>query len=208
MHSTDEHGDSARAATVDDWLDAVVYYGVGQVLFLGFPALWLAFQSVTNPVAVTTAVVLAATVVPLTIGTLRLGLLTAGPPWVGIDDEPLGLGPDAGYGFLLRRAAFLNGTIGLATFAGARVDAAGWGLSGSLVVAGGISAIAVLALPAVRASDAAWSVVARAAYYGTSLFVVGTYGRLWDVTVGAPSAVLAFGALCCLALFDVASSLR
>lgn len=192
----------------DEWVDAVVYYGLGQVLLLGFPTIWLAFQAVTHPVAVTTAAVFATTLVPLTLGSLRTGVVATGAPWPAIDDPPLGLGPDAGYGSLLRRAAFLNATLGLATFAGATVDAAGWGLVGSVLVAGGVSVSAILLLPSVRTADARWTVGLRAGYYVVSLSVVGTYGRLWDVTVGAPSAPLAFGVVVLLAAADVASDLR
>ncbi|WP_261372635.1 hypothetical protein [Haloferax volcanii] len=105
---------------VDAWLDATVYFGVGQHLLLALPMLWVAFMTVSTPVAVTTAAVVSLAVACLAIGALRLDAVSVGAPWHRIEDNEIGLGPDAGYGFLVRRAAYLNATLGLGTFLGAR----------------------------------------------------------------------------------------
>lgn len=57
---------------VDAWLDATVYFGLGQHLLLALPMLWVAFMTVSTPVAVTTAAVVSLAVACLAIGALRL----------------------------------------------------------------------------------------------------------------------------------------
>lgn len=96
---------------VDAWLDATVYFGLGQHLLLALPMLWVAFMTVSTPVAVTTAAVVSLAVACLAIGALRMNAVSVGVPWHRIEDNEIGLGPDAGYGFLVRRAAYLNATL-------------------------------------------------------------------------------------------------
>ncbi|KAB1194484.1 hypothetical protein GJR96_13945 [Haloferax sp. MBLA0076] len=197
-----------RRGSIDAWLDAIIYYGLGQHLLLALPMLWITFSAVVTPVAVTTSAIISLGVASITIGAFRMGALSVGPPWHRIDDNELGLGPDAGYGFLVRRAAYLNATLGLGTFAGALADAGGGGLVGAFLVAGGFAFGAILALPSIRVLPRTQSVVIRTLYYVVSLAVVAGTTRVLDLSIGMPSAALAFGVVCAFAIFDVGMDLR
>jgi hypothetical protein len=197
-----------RRGGLDAWLDAAIYYGLGQHLLLALPALWIVFQATRTPVAVSTSAIVALSAACLTIAAFRLGRLSVGAPWHRVEDNELGLGPDAGYGFLARRAAYLNATLGLATFLGAAADAGGAGVVGSIVVAGGIALGAILALPKLRNARDSRSVVVRGGYYAVALSVMAFYGQVLDLSVGAPTAVFAFGLVCLYVAIDVGADLR
>ncbi|ELZ72569.1 hypothetical protein G3A49_05595 [Haloferax volcanii] len=190
---------------VDAWLDATVYFGLGQHLLLALPMLWVAFMTVSTPVAVTTAAVVSLAVACLAIGALRLDAVSVGAPWHRIEDNEIGLGPDAGYGFLVRRAAYLNATLGLGTFLGARADLAGAGFLGSVVVAGGVALCAMLALPRLRAAPARTSAAAAGVYYAVSLLAVATFPGVAGLFSLSPSVALCVLAVAVAAAFDVAT---
>ncbi|MFC7203827.1 hypothetical protein ACFQJC_09885 [Haloferax namakaokahaiae] len=192
-----------RRGRLDVWLDALIYFGLGQQLLLALPSLWIVFQTLRTPVAVSTAAIVSLAATSLTIAVSRLGLVSVGPPWTRIEENSLGLGRDAGYGFLVRRAAVLNATLGLSTFAGAFVDANGGGLLGSIVVSGGLTAGALLALPTARAAPRAQSLAVRAGYYAVALATIALYGQVFDLSIGAPSAAFAFGLVCLFAGLDL-----
>lgn len=189
---------------VDAWLDAVIYYGLGQQMLLALPVLWIAFQTVSIPVAVTTSVIVSLAVASVTIGAFRMGVLSTDHPWHHIEDNEIGLGPRGGYGFLVRRAAYLNATLGLGTFAGGMADAGGGGLLGSILVAGGFTFGAFYVLPNVRAITGVQSVLVRSIFYVASLSVVAAGGQVLDFSVGMPSAAFAFAIVCLFAAYDVA----
>ncbi|ELZ88646.1 hypothetical protein [Haloferax sulfurifontis] len=197
-----QRGDDGEGG-IDAWLDATVYFGLGQHLLLALPMLWVAFMTVSTPVAVTTAAVVSLSVACLAIGALRLGAVSVGAPWHRIEDSELGLGPDAGYGALVRRAAYLNATLGLGTFLGARADLVGAGLAGSVVVAGGVALCAMLALPRLRAAPARASAAAAGAYYAVSLLVVAAFPGAVDLFSLAPSVALCVLAVATACAFDV-----
>ncbi|RDZ42087.1 hypothetical protein C5B86_15405 [Haloferax sp. Atlit-19N] len=190
---------------VDAWLDATIYFGLGQHLLLALPMLWVAFMTVSTPVAVTTAAVVSLAVACLAIGALRMNAVSVGAPWHRIEDNEIGLGPDAGYGFLARRAAYLNATLGLGTFLGARADLAGAGLPGSVVVAGCVALCAMLALPRLRAAPARTSAAVTGVYYAVSLLVVATFPGMVDLFSLSPSVALCVLAVALAAAFDVAT---
>ncbi|KAB1196485.1 MULTISPECIES: hypothetical protein [Haloferax] len=210
LQQLDERPDTpeTREKGLDGWLDAIIYYGLGQHMLLALPTLWIAFQTVSIPVAVTTSAIVSLTVASVTIGAFRMGVLSTGHPWHRIEDNELGLGPDGGYGFLVRRAAYLNTTLGLATFAGAIADASGWGLVGAVLVGGGFSFGALYVLPNLRAANSKQSVPVRVIYYAVSLSVVASTGQVLELSVGAPSAALAFAVVCLFTVFDVGADLR
>ncbi|WP_191965454.1 MULTISPECIES: hypothetical protein [Haloferax] len=195
-----------RHGGLDAWLDAIVYYGLGQHLLLAVPVLWIAFQAVTTPVAVTTSAIVALSVASLTIGAFRMGVISVGVPWRRIEDNDLGLGPTGGYGFFARRAAYLNATLGLGTFAGALADTAG-GLGSAILVAGGFTLGSLLVLPHIRGASGTRTLV-RALYYGVSLSVIAVGGQVLDLSVGAPSAVVAFGLICLFVIVDIGLDVR
>ncbi|MFC7127826.1 hypothetical protein [Haloferax chudinovii] len=188
---------------IDAWLDATVYFGLGQHLLLALPMLWVAFMTVSTPVVVTTAAVVSLSTACLAVGALRLEAVSVGAPWHRIEDSELGLGPDAGYGALVRRAAYLNATLGLGTFLGARADLVGAGLVGSVAVAGGVALCAMLALPRLRAAPARTSAAAAGAYYGVSLLVVAAFPGMVDLFFLAPSVGLCVLAVAVAGAFDV-----
>ncbi|RDZ42374.1 hypothetical protein C5B91_14850 [Haloferax sp. Atlit-10N] len=190
---------------VDAWLDATIYFGLGQHLLLALPMLWVGFMTVSTPVAVTTAAVVSLAVACLAIGALRMNAVSVGAPWHRIEDNEIGLGPDAGYGFLARRAAYLNATLGLGTFLGARADLAGAGLPGSVVVAGCVALCAMLALPRLRAAPARTSAAVAGVYYAVSLLVVATFPGMVDLFSLSPSVALCVLAVALAAAFDVAT---
>ncbi|WP_410764900.1 hypothetical protein [Haloferax sp. DFSO60] len=192
-----------RHGRLDVWLDATIYYGLGQQLLLALPSLWVVFQAVRTPVAVSTSAIVSLTAASLTIGLSRLGVVSVGTPWTRIEENSLGLGRDAGYGFLVQRAAVLNTTLGLACFVGAFVDSSGGGLLGSILVAGGLTVGALLALPTVRAAPRTPSLAVRALYYAVSLSVIALYAQVFDFSIGAPTAAFAFGLVCLFVLIDL-----
>ncbi|WP_416839484.1 hypothetical protein [Haloferax sp. DFSO52] len=194
--------------SLDAWLDAVIYYGLGQHMLLAVPMLWIAFQTVTIPVAVSTSAIVSLTVASVTIGAFRMGVISVGTPWQRIEDNELGLGPSGGYGFFARRAAYLNATLGLATYVGAIVDAGGGGLVGAVLVAGGFTFGGLLVLPNLRAANKTKSALLRTIYYAASLGVVASRAQVLDLSVGAPSAAFAFAVVCVLVIFDVGVDLR
>lgn len=73
------------------WLGAVVYDGLGQVLFLGLLALWLAFLAPVHRDAIVGVTVVGMASVSLVIGVGRLGLLPVGRPWPCLGSITLGV---------------------------------------------------------------------------------------------------------------------
>lgn len=73
-----------------DWLGAVVYYGLGQVLFFGLLGLWLAFLAPVHRDAIVGATVVGMISVSLVIGVGRLGRLPVGRPWPALGDVTIG----------------------------------------------------------------------------------------------------------------------
>ena len=194
--------------TLDSWLDAIVYYGLGQHMLLALPMLWIAFQTVFIPVAVTTSAIVSLAVASVTIGAFRMGKISTAHQWHRIEDNEIGLGPHGGYGFLVRRAAYLNATLGVATFAGGMADAGGGGLLGSVLVAGGFTFGALYVLPNVRAASRTQSILLRSIYYVASLSVVAYTGQVLDLSVGMPSAAFAFAVVCLFVVVDVGLDVR
>ncbi|WP_411963210.1 hypothetical protein [Haloferax sp. YSMS24] len=193
----------AQDRGVDAWLDAIIYYGLGQQMVLVLPMLWIAFQTVSYPVAVTTSAIVSLGVSSVTIGAFRMGVLSTAHPWHRIDDNEIGLGPRGGYGFLARRAAYLNATLGLGTFSGAIADVGGGGLFAAVLVAGGFTFGALYVLPNLRAAHRRQSILLRTIYYAVALTLVATSGQVLDLSVGAPSAAFAFAIACLYACIDV-----
>ena len=95
------------------WLGAVFYYGLGQVLFLGLPALWLAFHAPVRRLEVIDATVVGMACVSLVIaagrlGLLRIGLDRFGRRWRTLGDTTLGV--VGSYRVYLTRTTLLNAT--------------------------------------------------------------------------------------------------
>jgi len=104
--------DDARRDPVA-WLSAVFYYGLGQVLFLGLPALWLAFLAPVRRLAIIDATVVGMVCVPLVVAAGRLGLLRfdlhpRGRPWPSLGGTTLGV--VGSYRVYLTRATLLDAT--------------------------------------------------------------------------------------------------
>jgi hypothetical protein len=103
--------DSARDPVA--WLSAVFYYGLGQSLFLGLPALWLAFLAPVRRLEIVDATVVGMVFVPLVIAAGRLGLLRVGLDRLGRRWPTLGgttLGVVGSYRVYLVRSTLLNAT--------------------------------------------------------------------------------------------------
>lgn len=95
------------------WLSAVFYYGLGQSLFLGLPALWLAFLAPVHRLDIVDATVVGMVFVPLVVAAGRLGLLRPGLGRVGLQWPSLGdttFGVVGSFRVYLTRATLLNAT--------------------------------------------------------------------------------------------------
>jgi hypothetical protein len=95
------------------WLSAVFYYGLGQVLFLGLPALWMAFLAPVRRLQVVDATVVGMVFVPLVIAAGRLGILGGALDRFGLRWPTLGgttLGVVGSFRVYLTRSTLLNAT--------------------------------------------------------------------------------------------------
>lgn len=95
------------------WLVAVFYYGLGQVLFLGLPALWLAFLAPVRRLEIVDATVVGMIWVSLVIAAGRLGLLGIGLDRFGLGWPALGdttFGVVGSFRTYLTRMTLLNAT--------------------------------------------------------------------------------------------------
>jgi hypothetical protein len=105
--------EEARAGGPVEWLSAVFYYGLGQGLFLGLPALWLAFLTPVRRSEIVDATILALVFVPLVLAAGRLGLLEIGlrrfdRRWPTLGGTTLGV--VGSYRVYLTRATLLDAT--------------------------------------------------------------------------------------------------
>lgn len=95
------------------WLVAVFYYGLGQVLFLGLPALWLAFLAPVRRLQIIDATVVGMICVSLVVAVGRLGLLGIaldrfGLGWPALGDTTFGV--VGSFRTYLTRMTLLNAT--------------------------------------------------------------------------------------------------
>ena len=95
------------------WLSAVFYYGFGQSLFLGLPALWLAFLAPVRRFEIIDATVVGMVFVPVVIAAGRLGVLALvierfGRRWPVLGGTTLGV--VGSYRIYLTRSTLLNAT--------------------------------------------------------------------------------------------------
>lgn len=115
------------------WLVAVFYYGLGQVLFLGLPALWLAFLAPVRRLEIIDATIVGMVCVSLVIAAGRLGLLGIGLDRFGLGWPALGdttFGVVGSFRAYLTRMTLLNATFMWVAYGtvwlSSRVDALPW----------------------------------------------------------------------------------
>lgn len=129
----DSHGSERRRLRTDtgwseDLIDAIVFYGLGQVLLLTGLMLWYLFQSPVRRGDVVLGTIVALIGLPLGIGLRRYDVIETGTEWPKIDDATLGTGD--GYRMYLARGVFLSAIVGIAAYSAAAV---GIVTSGTLV---------------------------------------------------------------------------
>jgi hypothetical protein len=189
-------------STVARWLDDVFYYGVAQVLLLGLLALWTVLQTPYVDLSVKSAVVIAAPVIVLAVGTLRSGVVTVGRPWPRIDGSRLGTGE--GYQAYVTRAAYLSATLLGATYGGAFVSLATDSVLVGSAVAGVVAAVLVALFPHLTAPGR-YRRLGRAAVYLAGFGVAFALSSPLDTSVGDPFVLVYFLILGALAAFDLSA---
>ncbi|WP_255198268.1 hypothetical protein [Halorarius litoreus] len=180
-----------------DLLTAIGYYGAGQLLVLGLPALWLLFLSSLDPTLLGPAVLTACAALPVSIAVGRRGLF--GPDWPRLSNAKLGTGEDGGYLAFLRRAAHVCSTLVLAVLVGVLVGHRA-GVPAAVVTTALLTVIGT-ALAVTFARPGRWRRLATAAYHATAL------GLVWTVVdpfaSGLPSAAATTAVLALLGVVAV-----
>lgn len=194
-----------RESSGFDRLLTGVFYGVGQLIVLCWPMLWLVFLTPEIGAEVKAAALVAVAVVSGLVGALRSGLLSVGRPWPTLTGAMLSVG--TGYSEYLTRSIYLSCTLGLATYVGAFAQLATGSALATVPVAAVVSAAAVAAFPYVR-GDAIALRAARLGYYAAALAAVslgisGLGAAVWEIPGSSAALFLLYVVL---ALVDTGAS--
>lgn len=167
----------------DRWLTDVLYYGLWQLMVLGWPMVYLIYQSPVNYVTAKTAAITSVVTIPVCIGLFRGGHLTVGRPWPAITNAKLGTG--SGYRAYLTRSVYLSCTLGLATYAGVFLGVATGSAAVTIVIAAAVSTVGIAGFPLLSKRAIRVRIV-RLGYYALGLAVVGIGALPLDLRVGDP----------------------
>ncbi|WP_138005981.1 hypothetical protein [Halalkalirubrum salinum] len=196
----------------DRVLTDTIYYGLGGVLLLTFPAQWLVFQTPTIDLEATAAVWGALVATILGIGFARGGHLEAIGEWPSLSGRALG--SVGGYCSILTRGVYLCSTFLIAAYGGAVVAIAvasvigGVNASGLAAIVGVcVGAIAVAALPTVLENTHRLAPV-RIGYHAFAIITTLQYARPFDFSTGDPAAALFAIGLVAAATVDAVWLLR
>ncbi|XVH33547.1 hypothetical protein ACNS7O_18015 (plasmid) [Haloferacaceae archaeon DSL9] len=184
---------------VDRFLTDTIYYGLGQVLLLCAPALWVVFQTPGVGNEATAAASISLLTVPLCIGVFRSDR-TPLANWPKLTNAKLGTG--RGYPVFLTRLVYLSCTILLATYAATLLQLATGSLAAGGLAAVTFSAASLVLLPSLsRTSRRARRF--RFGFYIGSLAVAAVGSSAYHPRVGDPIATLVVVGLLALAVLDV-----
>ncbi|MFC4540683.1 hypothetical protein ACFO5R_01925 [Halosolutus amylolyticus] len=181
-------------------IDAIVYYGLAQVLILTVLMLWFVFQSTVHRDSHVIGSIVVLVLLPTLIG-LRRRELIGDREWPRIETVTLGIG--GGYRLLLGRAVFLSAVVGLGTYGAGVAGMVADGPVLPAVVAAGLVAGCVAVFPAVSGTD--WRARrGRFALYAAALVGGLYFGAPFDASVGFHSAVVLYPTLVALGVLDLA----
>ena len=196
----------------DRILTDTIYYGLGGVLLLTFPALWLVFQTPAIDLEATAAVWGALVATILVIGFARGGHLEAIGEWPSLSGRVLA--SVGGYRSVLTRGVYLCSTFLIAAYGGAIIAlavapvVAGVNASGLAAIVGVcVGAIAIAALPTVL-DDSHRLAPIRVGYHASALAATVQYARPFDFGIGDPAAALFAIGLLAAATVDAVWLLR
>lgn len=181
-------------------IDAIVYYGLGQVLLLSPLMLWHVFQSPFRRGDVVIGAIAALTCLPVAIGVRRRGTLGGEREWPRIDDVTLGVG--GGFRTYLGRGVFLSAVVGIAAYGAAIVGLFTAGLLPRLAVAVGSVVCCVAWYPAICGTDLRER-RARFGLYALALAGGFYFGAPFFPGAGFHSAYLVYPLLVALGVLDL-----